>query len=289
MNSMTGFGRASFSVSGRSFRLELRSVNNRFLDVRATLPWADVSVEHALRAKIGERLARGRVDVTVSADEADSGVALQLNAAAAKRLAGLIDSLANELGGDRHLAARLLPPQRDLLTTRVAADATGLWEGLEPCLDQAIDALLEMRAAEGRVLHADLQARLQHTRELAADIERAVDGEVERRSTKLKERLDRLVADEKIDRGRLHQEVAILADRSDISEEVVRIASHLGQLAEMLQVDEPVGRRIEFMLQELNREFNTIASKTASADVARQVVDAKSTLEKMREQAQNVE
>jgi len=173
-----------------------------------------------------------------------------------------------------------------------------LWRGIEPCLFEALDKLLQMRAREGSALRADLQGHVESLRALVDEIAELVGAEPEQRARRLRERVERLfaeasasvaaAADETL-RARLAQEIALLADRGDVSEELARLQSHLAQLGEMLDAEDAVGRRLEFMLQEVNRELNTIASKSSEARVSALVVDGKGVLEKMREQAQNVE
>jgi len=290
MNSMTGFGRATFDLDGSAFRVEVRSVNNRFLDIKVHLPWVDGELEQHLRRGVRARLARGRVDVTVSLDDADGGGGVRLNAELARDLGRVLGELAATLSCDIATAALLVPQQRDLLlATSGGAARDQLWAGVEPCLDQALTGLQQMRAEEGQALASDLNRNLATMRRLRGEIATLADNEPQRRRDRLTERVEKLLGDREVDGERLAQEVALLADRADVSEELVRLQSHLDQLHELLGQPDAIGRKIEFLLQEVNRELNTIASKTGSGETSALVVEAKSCLEKMREQAQNVE
>ena len=287
---MTGFGRASLQLGKQNLRLEMRSVNNRFLDLKLHLPWADGSVEQKVKQTLRDGLARGRVDVSVSADPTSAAAGLALNKAIAQDLAGALDELKDLVGCDHATAARLLPTQRDLLAPALSiSDSDALWAAIEPCVKRALEELVAMRAREGKALLADLSAALDALRRLRTEIQSSTASEPARRGEKLKARIDKLCGEVAVDADRLAQEIALLADRCDVSEELVRLESHFAQLDEMLAEDDAVGRKVEFMLQEVNREINTIASKTGDAAVSKLVVEAKGWLEKMREQAQNVE
>jgi uncharacterized protein (TIGR00255 family) len=267
--------------------LELRSVNNRFLDLRMHLPWADGEIEQQIRTAVRQRLERGRLDLTVAAG--DETPALRLNVALARDLATIVDELATIIG-DRRVAARLLPSQRELISaTPSGPSARTVWQALEPALAQALDGLEAMRGQEGAALEADLRRHLTDLLRLKRSVARLSDEEPQSRAARLRERVARLAGDVTVDGDRLATEVALLADRCDISEELVRVESHCHQLTGMLDDGGVVGRKLEFMLQELNREFNTIASKTGHPEIGSLVVQAKACLEKMREQAQNVE
>ena len=286
---MTGFGRGFFELGGQRFRIELRAVNSRFLDLKLRHPWHDAELDHGLSQRIRGALARGRVDLSVS-EEGGGGAAtaLRLDSAVAGQLKTALEQLSEVLGGDAQLAARLLPPPRELLVA-VPPPAEDVQRGLLEALDEALDALKEMRQREGAGLRADLEAHLADVQRLAEAIAARAKDEPLRARQRLEQRLKQLGLDENVDAARVTQEVALIAERCDVSEELARLAIHRDQLAEMLTSDEPVGRKLEFMLQEVNRELNTIASKTSDADAGTLVVEAKATLEKMREQVQNVE
>jgi uncharacterized protein (TIGR00255 family) len=290
MISMTGFGRAGFALGQRTFRIELRSVNNRFLDVKIRLPWIDGELEARTLALVRRSVARGRVDVSVLEERSDAAGALRLDGEAARNLAAALRELCAVAQCDLPTAAALLQQSRvELLSAGGAARATDeTWPQLEPGLRQALDALIAMRRREGAALAAALVAQLDELGRRLEEIQRLVAGEPERQRARLEGRLAALHV-EGVDPARLAMEVAICADRADVSEELARLASHIDQLRGAVDAEGEVGRKLEFMLQEVHRELNTIASKTVTAEVAHHVVEAKAAVEKMREQAQNVE
>lgn len=291
MMSMTGFGRASFALDGWGFGVELRSVNNRFLDVKVSLPWPNADVEHELRARLRSRFSRGRIDLAVRVVESQNDAPqLALNAPLARALAKALAELAETLGGvDVATAATLVPAQRDLLSTGAPAakDSAQILAALLPGFEEAIDGLAAMRRTEGAALAEDLRARIGELQQLAEQMARIAAVAPEVQTRRLQERLARLTAEVSADR--LAQEVALLADRCDVNEELTRLDSHLEQLRTVCAAEGPKGRKIEFLLQELNREVNTVGSKSAHGDMSALVVEAKCCLERMREQAQNVE
>ena len=287
---MTGFGRSVFEAFGHSYRLELRSVNSRFLDVKTRLPWADGVVENAAQKYLRSRLSRGRVDLTVLSEGGATTTSLMLNHQMASQLAHVLDELRAKLGCEEQTAALLLPPIKELVGVGGATshDSDELWQQMEAGLGRALEQLAAMRAREGEALLSELASLREQVGAICDSIEQAVAGDPQRLQQGLAQRLAALTG-ATLDPIRMAQEVALLADRCDVSEELTRLRSHLGQLKAILEEPGPVGRRVEFMLQELNRELNTVASKTVGADVAQAVVEAKGFLEKMREQAQNVE
>lgn len=278
---------------GRRAAIEIRSVNHRFMDVKLRGAPLEAGLEERVLARVRERITRGSVVVSLRLDGGTAGSAVRVDVEAARRVHAELRQLAAALDLDGRVSLDLLCAQPGVLVS-VESERTGD-EALSECaveaLERALDDLVAMRDAEGAALAADLRARFDVLRGLAAalrELTRAAPADGERR---LRERIDRLLAGGKVavDEARLAQEVAILADRMDVTEELVRIGSHLGQLADLVGQRQPVGRRLDFLVQELGREVNTVASKSQSAEIARLVVEAKAELEKIREQVQNVE
>lgn len=298
MHSMTGFGRAAFSVDGALFRIELRSFNSRFLDLKLRLPWSDGELEQRIATAVRARVPRGRVDLTLWQDQgpADAAGGPWLDRALATRLAAAVAELSELCGGDRACAAALIGPVPGLVTLSAARpDAIALWQGgragdigLAQALGAALDQLLQMRASEGGALAAALRQQLAELQRLAAALAPLALEEPARRQLLLAGRLAQL-ATAPVDPQRLAQEVALLAERADVREELDRLQSHFAQLELAFGAHEPIGRRVEFLLQEVHRELNTLAAKAAAPELGVLVLDAKSWLEKMREQAQNIE
>ena len=293
--SMTGFGSASFRLADTAFAIEVRSVNQRHLDVRVRLPRALAALEAELRARIQERFERGKLECSVSAPGGDAlppRLEIDREAArayleAARRLEGE-EGLRASLGSAELLA---LPGVARLVEPELAGDELRL--ALLPALDAALAGLAAMRAAEGEALARDLEARLARILELSAELEARAGEVAQSVRERLRKRARQLEAEVGVvDEARLHQELALAADRLDISEEIVRLRSHVEQFRKMLAAagpGKPAGRRLEFMLQEMSREANTLGAKGADAPAAHLVVELKTELERIREQVQNVE
>jgi len=293
--SMTGFGRASMRLGSLGFEVEVRSVNHRHLDARVRVPRILSNCEADLRARIQQRIGRGKVDLSIVASDdssasarvqVDRGVAEEYSRAA-RDLAGL-DGVEGSLTVDTLIGlpgvARLTEPELPL---------DELLGALLVGVDQALDALVAMRASEGKAIERDLMSRIDRVESLAESIEArsGLVGDVVR--DRLRKRTEQLRLDTGLlDEARLHQEIVMAADRLDVTEEIVRLRSHIDQFREILQsagADVPVGRRLEFLLQEFGRETNTIGSKASDAPIAHDVVELKSELERIREQALNIE
>jgi uncharacterized protein (TIGR00255 family) len=289
---MTGFGAASFEVDGQRFALELRSVNHRFLDVQIRLPRALGRLEAELRAELKRRFARGRFDLTVTPPGGAGGPQrVRVDAAVVAEYVSAAAELqrSQPVAGVLDLTTLLsLPGVASFVEAELPEDA--LRAGLDAALDAAAGALDAMRAAEGKSLAGDLRARLERVEELAGALD-ARSGDVRAAAReRLRRRLTELAQEVgAFDEARAAQEIALAAERLDFTEEVVRVRSHLAQFRALLELAEPVGRRLDFLLQELGREANTIGSKTADAPLSHLVVELKAELERCREQVQNVE
>lgn len=295
IHSMTGFGAASFRAGDGAFEVEIRSVNHRHLDARVRVPRSLQRLEPELRARIAQRFDRGKVDCTITVPDANApSSALEIDHDAARGYLRAARSLRESEGilGEIDVAsllalpgvARLTEPELSLESLRPASfDA----------LDQAMDALLRMRASEGAALERDLSMRLDRVHELADFLEERAEGVQEAVRARLTRRMKKLQSEFGLeDDARLQQELMIAADRLDVAEEIVRLRSHIEQFRTALVEGgpgHPVGRRLEFLLQELSREVNTIGSKGADAPIAHAVVDLKTELERIREQVMNVE
>ena len=298
MFSMTGFGRGEVLLGDKSFRLEVRSLNHRFLDARVRLPWFSADLESRMLKRVRARLTRGRVDVVLAEEPGGSGTStLQVDEELARQLGQAAARIGELAGVSKEAALAMLPHRPDLLQAggdTLATDADATWEAVGPALERALDELCAMRATEGE---ANLKVLAGHREQLLAlgkKIAALAAGEPDRLRQRIMTRLGALGENGEdplsIDPVRLAQEAAMVADRADVAEELDRLASHLDQLGELLHsTGEPLGRKLEFMQQELLRELNTTGSKTQNTEVSHLVVEAKSVLERMREQVQNVE
>ncbi len=292
MKSMTGYGRGSADGEAFAVSVDLKTVNNRFLDVHLRLTGELASLEPQIKRQISSRLARGRVDVTVNFEKT-SQTAYELNR---PLIAGYVNALREmqqefDITGeiDINVLARLpgaLQPSREGLNDEVVA-------GIERAIGQALDELERMRAQEGETLRAEMAGRLDKIETFVPIIENAAAGLVDAYRLRLQKRigelLDRNGQVVEIDPARLAQEVAYLSDRSDVSEEMVRLRSHLTQFRDALNSAGETGKMLDFLLQELNREANTTLSKSTDMTIKEAALGIKAEVEKIREQVQNVE
>ena len=291
LTSMTGYGRAETEHQGRIWTVEVKSVNNRFLDAKIKLPRNYAALEDQIRKKVATFHQRGRVDliVSVSGDFSDLvkiGVDTNLAAIYKDRL----DQLAQELGLDSQVDLAMVIGLPDvLIREQQPEDLEAIWPLLESAVDEAFGQCMEMRIREGAALSVDLGERLRVFTGVLDSIEKNIETIIADRENALRERLEKLLGSIDLDPARLAQEVAVMVDKSDVTEELVRLRSHISQLEDLLDNSAPVGRKLDFLIQEFLREVNTIASKINDADNAHKTVALKSELEKMREQVQNIE
>jgi len=288
---MTGYGRAEGELDGRQFVAEVRSVNHRFAEVVVRAPRDLSPLEDRARRLVASKVARGRIELHIACRELYGRArALKVDKGLAMAYHKSLRELQSELDLPGCWGIELIAQLPDVLTVEEPEqDLEGVWPLLEGVICAATDAMVEMREQEGRALFGDLARRVERLEELRAEIATRAPSLVEEYRTKLQKRAEELLAGRPIDENRLALEVALFADRGNIDEELVRLGSHLDQTREVMAQGEPAGRKLEFLLQEMNREVNTIASKAGDVAVARAAVEAKSELEKMREQAQNIE
>lgn len=291
LKSMTGYGRAESHSQGRAWTVEVKSVNNRFLDAKVKLPRNYAALEDNIRKKFGTYHQRGRVDLTVSVSGDFSDlVTVDVDVKLAKTYRKRLVELANELGIDSRIDLSMLMSLPDIvIKEQQQEDLDDIWPTLEKAVEDALGQCQDMRIREGEALTDELTERLSLFTEVLDAIEQRLPTIRAERESGLKERLDKLLGTIDLDPARLAQEVAILADKSDVTEEMVRLRSHISQFAHLLESSEAVGRKLDFLIQEFLREVNTIASKINDAENAHKTVALKSELEKMREQVQNIE
>lgn len=291
IKSMTGFGRAAGLFQDRPLTVEMRSVNNRYREVLVRLPRQYSSLEDEVKKVVGRRISRGRVEVWIQVNEASDRLKnLKLDLELARTLYGILANLKEELGLDCQVSLSDLLEFREIIRyEEEETDLESFLDGLRPVLVDALDNLVEMRQTEGQAISEDLTGRLDAISGWVDEIESRRTVATEETAARLEARVKALTGDLELDHGRLLQEVAYLADRSDITEEVVRLRSHLDQLGALVQRGGVVGRRLDFLLQEINREVNTIGAKSGDVSVTNLVVETKAELEKIREQVQNVE
>ena len=291
VKSMTGYGRARQTLNGRDITVEVRSVNNRYLDCTVKVPRTYIFAEDAVKARVQKAVSRGKVDVfiTIDAAAADETV-VAVNEPLARGYYEALTRLKDIFSLEDGLNAVTLAKFPDVLTvTKAEEDLESVAADICAVLDEALAAYNAMRTVEGGKLREDIAGR--------ADIIEAVVGKVEERSPqtvaayreKLLARMQEVLQSTAIDESRILTEAAIFADKIAVDEETVRLRSHLSQLRTMLESDQPIGRKLDFLIQEVNRECNTIGSKCNDLTIAQDVVNMKAEVEKIREQVQNIE
>lgn len=289
MLSMTGYGRAARDVDGRQLAVELKSVNHRFLDISFRMPRNLMFLEDEARRQIGERLARGHVDVFMTyRNQRSDARQVSVDRALFDAYAASLESLAGSgVRDDRSLMSIARLPDV-LVVTEAQEDQEALRALLRDTLGAALDQLVEMRAREGAEIRADLRFRAERIESMTGEVEARYPETVDAYRQRLRAAIEEMIG-QNVDEARLLTEVAIMADRSAIAEETVRLHAHLTQLRECLEKGEPVGRRVDFLVQELNREVNTISSKSQDVPITQLTVGMKAEIEKLREQIQNIE
>ncbi|SKA07523.1 TIGR00255 family protein [Trichlorobacter thiogenes] len=290
IKSMTGYGKGEAAdIQGRCV-VEVKTVNNRYGEVSVKMPRSFLAYEHEVRKAVGGRVKRGKADLFVQWEAATGEVVVPpLNHAVARGYHQAFLDLAHELHVSAEIPLSLILAQRNVLQESASEEQGDLLPLVLQAVGQALDGLDGMRLREGEALQADLKGRRTDLAALVAQVRERAPQVVDEYQQKLQQRLEKLLGGTELDPQRLAQEVALLADRCDITEELVRLESHFIQFDETLLLKEPVGRKLDFLMQEINREVNTIGSKANDATITSLVVQMKAELEKMREQVQNIE
>ncbi|MBN1541886.1 YicC family protein [candidate division KSB1 bacterium] len=292
ITSMTGYGRAATRSDGIEVLVEVRSVNNRFLDVMAKMPRAIAGFEQQVRDSIAQKIQRGRVSVSISvAGSEDNTRNLQLNLDLVKAYLRMARKLRLDVGIKGKLGIKEVLQLPDVIAAPTPETANeALWQIAQQALQEAVDQLVAMRANEGKNLAVDFRRRIEQIEKLIAQIETLSADQALAAMEKFRERVKKLLgSSDSIDEGRLEMELALIADRIDVTEECVRFHSHNQVFLQTLDLKPSQGRKLNFLLQEMHREANTIGSKTSLSQVSHIVVSIKDEIEKMREQIQNIE
>ncbi len=293
IKSMTGYAVAEEDKEGIFVSTEIRSYNSRHLDMVLRMPYGYQVLEEKIKEVVPEKISRGRVEISIRIkDESGEACRFEVNMAKAKAYYNALCSLNEGLGLDEQPTLELLMRAGDIISPEDMGDfiMEKTWPVIEKCLRNTLRKHEQMRKKEGDFIYNDFVKRLNDIESGIEQIEKGTDGLLEICRERLKNRIQVLTKGMvEIDPARIAQEAAFIADKSDISEEITRAKSHIHQFRSLMDSDEPAGRNLNFLLQEFNREFNTMGSKTQSADIAHLVVVVKSELEKIREQVQNVE
>ena len=289
--SMTGYGLAESTIEGFSFSIEVKTLNHRYLEQNIRISREFMLFEERIRRFMQEYISRGKVDVFVGIERVAKKKNLKLNEDILDEYLNILEQIAEKTGFDLKKADpfRLMQVNDIVQAETESEDIDFIWNGLKDTLNTAKNVLLEMRLNEGERIVEDVVYHIAIVKELTSEIAAQSSGLLEIYKEKLKEKIAKISADHEIDQQRLSVETVLFADKSDITEELTRLASHMVELEKVLRENVPIGRKIDFIIQEINREVNTIGSKANSYIISSKVVDIKVELEKIREQIQNIE
>jgi len=291
MKSMTGFGRAKLEKEGREYLVEIRSVNHKYTDITVKAPRNLMYLEDKIRKAILQKVARGKIDVFVSyANYGIEGKNVIINKELAKIYIQELTELAEENDIPSGLRASEISKLPDVMNIQLEEDSSEtIWLELLECLENSIDNFVEMREVEGNRIRQDLNARLQQIAKNVDEISNLSTGLLEEYVVKLQERIKEILKTNVVDEARLAQETVIYADKCSIEEEITRLKSHIEQFEKLLEEVGPCGKKLDFLVQEMNRETNTIGSKSGKLEITNLVIDLKTQIEDIREQIQNIE
>ncbi|MCX7695558.1 MAG: YicC family protein [Caloramator sp.] len=291
VKSMTGYGRGYSEMNNRAFTVELKSVNNRYLDINIRYPKHLMSLEDKIRKYISSYISRGKIDVYISQDKfSKDDIEVKLDENIAKAYCDAFKIMSEKLELENDITVSRLSKFQDVLSIEKKEEVTEeIWEVLRNALENALNMFIDMRQKEGIKLSEDLIARCDKITEFVGKIEERSDLVVEEYREKIYQRVTEFLKNVEVDEARLLNEVAFFADKCNITEEIVRLRSHVKQFKESLNLDEPIGKKLDFIVQEMNRETNTIGSKSNDLTITNIVVQIKSEIEKIREQIQNIE
>ena len=293
IQSMTGYGRIESVQNGRKYIVEMKSLNHRYLEISLRVPASLSSLELDIKKRISGKFTRGRIEAIIRMDSECSSIGesrYELNLPLIRNYYALLVQLREELELEEEITLSMMTGFRDAFVQKEPGlDLNAVWEELGTALDTAMNVLIEMRQKEGRNVCDDLLLRLALIVKSLDSIAQRAPRVVSEYQVRLGERVKELVGGIALDELRLQQEVAIMAEKSDISEEIVRFESHIEQFRDLLQRGDAVGRSMDFLIQEMIREVNTIGSKSSDAEISRKVIEIKSELSRIREQVQNIE
>ena len=286
MKSMTGFGRATLESNGRNYVIEIKTVNNKYSDITVKAPKRFSFMEDKIRKQIANKITRGKIDVSISFfDFSSKSKNIVLNKEIAKEYITQLREIADENNLSENISVVEIAKLPDIDSN----DDEEITNELVQCLNMAIENLIEMRKNEGENIKQDLLVRIERVQKLVDEITQNSKGIVEEYVNKLEKRVKEILKTDVVDEDRIAQEAVIYADKTSIEEELTRLNSHIVQFKELANSDGPVGKKLDFMIQEMNRETNTIGSKAGSGEITKDVIDLKVELEDIREQVQNIE
>ena len=291
LKSMTGYGRSEMTVGGRHIIFEIKSVNHKYFEFNSRISRGYLFLEDKLKAYLQGKLSRGKVDVFLQIETLeDADVQVQVNHSLAAGYYAALQELRERYSLPDEPTLALLTRYGDIFSVhRAPENEEEIWQAVQQAAEPAVESFLRMREAEGARLREDILSKAQRILELVGQVEQETPQTVKEYKERLEAKIQELLGDAHFDEQRVLTEVAVFADKVAVDEETVRLRSHFQQLEKLIDSQEPVGRKIDFLVQEMNREANTIGSKSVNSRIAYLVVDIKSEIEKIREQVQNVE
>ncbi len=290
VKSMTGFGRSKYENEGRTYTVEIKSVNHKYNDVSIKLPRFFNNVEDKIRKTILNSISRGKIDVFINFENYSSeGTNIRINTELAKEYIQEFKALAEETGIDYRLSVVDISRLPEILKIEDEQDDDKISKELMIAVEEALKNFIEMREQEGQKLVQDLEKRIYYVQEKVLEIETFSSTLVQEYIAKLEQRVKDLMKTDIVDENRLAQEIVIFSDKSSIEEELTRLKSHISQFTRLLQEGSPIGKKMDFLIQEMNREINTIGSKANCLEITNRVIDVKTEIENIREQIQNIE
>lgn len=291
IRSMTSFGRSN-SEEGkkRVFTVEMKSVNSRYLDVNIRMPKSIISLEEEIRKMISNSLNRGKVDVFINIKNYNEGAGVpKVDINLAQGYLQCLKEIEEKLNIKNDISVMQIARFPEVITMIEEDKIDEIWEELKPLISSSLDMMINMREVEGEKLKEDILIKINQIEDLVSKVEEFADSIPKVFKQKLEERLKDLLGNVEVDENRIATEVCILADKATVDEEIIRLNSHINQVRETLKLNEPIGRKLDFIVQEMNRETNTIGSKSSDIKMTNIVIDIKNILEKIREQVQNIE
>ncbi len=290
IKSMTGYGKANLTKNDRSYQIEIKTVNHRYLDISVKMPRQLSYLEEPIKKEIGNKIKRGKVDVFITFDNNSlEGREIKINTELASAYIKELKKLAESENILADIQVNDIARYPDVLNIENSQDDETIKNEILEVLKIAIDNLIQMRQVEGIKMAEDISARIDYIQEKVQEISKLSTGLIEEYIVKLEERLKQILKGQEIDQARLAQEVVIYADKCSVEEEVTRLNSHISQFHNLINSNEPIGKKLDFIIQEMNRETNTIGSKANDLDITNRVIDLKTQIENIREQVQNIE
>ena len=290
VKSMTGYGKSSLSINSREYQVEIKTVNHKYIDINIRMPRVISYLEEDIRKEIASKIKRGKVDISINFENySKEGNNVRINTELAKMYIENLRKLAEEENLSSNIEVTDISRLPDVLTIKNDFDENKIKEELLVAVRDSINQLLIMRENEGKKISEDIKAKISQIEGKIQEIFALSTGLIEEYVVKLEARIKELLKTEELDKSRLMQEVVIYADKCSVEEEITRMKSHILQLRNLIETNEPTGKKLDFLIQEMNRETNTIGSKANNLEITNRVVDIKTILEDIREQIQNIE